>query len=269
MKIGMSSACFYPDLLLEDQIRKIANLSFDVCEVFINTLSETKEDFVKRLNEIAVENNLQVNSIHGFSSWFEPYLFDPYKRRREDMLDYFKSLCKASKILGSNIYTFHGMRLTEFENLNMSLIIDVMKEMYYIAGENDVKIAMENVSWAMSSKTSYLEYLIENSKVPIYFTLDVKQAYRANINPLDYISIMKDRIINLHLNDRDEENSCLLPGVGKVDFHEILKELKKVGYKGNGIIEVYNENFKTDEEVIASKKYMESIVKMANRRVIE
>ena len=49
----------------------------------------------------------------------------------------------------------------------------------------------------------------------------------------------------------------------------ILKELKKVGYKGNGIIEVYNENFKTDEEVIASKKYMESIVKMANRRVIE
>ena len=141
--------------------------------------------------------------------------------------------------------------------------------MYYIAGENDVKIAMENVSWAMSSKISYLEYLIENSKVPIYFTLDVKQAYRANVNPLDYISIMKDRIINLHLNDRDEENSCLLPGVGKVDFHEILKELKKVGYKGNGIIEVYNDNFKTDEEVIISKKYMESIVKMANRRVIE
>lgn len=69
MKIGMSSACFYPDLLLEDQIKKIANLSFDVCEVFINTLSETKEDFVKRLNEIAIENNLQVNSIHGFSSW--------------------------------------------------------------------------------------------------------------------------------------------------------------------------------------------------------
>lgn len=36
MKLGMSTACFYPDILTEDTISIIKQVGFDICEVFLN-----------------------------------------------------------------------------------------------------------------------------------------------------------------------------------------------------------------------------------------
>ena len=48
MKIGISTACFYPRLL-EEGIERIASLGLRTIEIFFNTESEFCEPFVSEL----------------------------------------------------------------------------------------------------------------------------------------------------------------------------------------------------------------------------
>lgn len=45
MKIGLSSACFYPDVLTEDSIKLIKDIGFTSGEIFLNSNSEYEEEF--------------------------------------------------------------------------------------------------------------------------------------------------------------------------------------------------------------------------------
>lgn len=260
MEIGISSASFYPNLNTENSISFMSNLGFKSGEIFLNSPSEYEEEFVKKILEEKNKYDFKIHSVHSFSSCFEPYLFDEYKRRRDDMFVYFKKVCKAAKILGAKCYTFHGMRWQNLNNLNYKLVIETYNKLAYLAMEQGIKLAQENVSWCMSSDLEFLKLVREKSKYPIYFTLDVKQAYKANITPENYIEVMKDHIVNFHINDRDCNNVCLLPGKGEVNFKKISCKLKEIGYNEIGIIEVYSNNYSSYDEIKKSRNFLMSQV---------
>lgn len=258
MEIGLSSASFYPNLNTEDTIALMKKLGFNMGEIFLNTYSEYDEEFVKLLLEEKNKNNFKINSVHGFSSSFEPFLFDVYKRRRDDVFIYFRKMCKAAKLLGAECYTFHGMRRQDLSFINFKFIVEIYNELIYTAMEEGIKLSQENVSWCMSSDIDFLKMLKEECKYPIYFTFDIKQSYKAGIDPEKYIDIMDKNIINFHINDRDEHNLCLLPGKGSVDYKQLFHKLKEKGYNGAGIIEVYSNNYSDYNELISAKKILTS-----------
>jgi len=256
MDIGLSSACFYPDMHTENSIEKMKELGFNHGEIFLNTLSEYESDFLEILLEKKELYEFNINSVHAFAGSFEPYLFDKYDRRRKDMLNHFKKVCRAAKILGASCYTFHGMRLAEFDEIDCKFIIDIYNELSYIAAESGIKLAQENVSWCMSSNLKFLTLLSNSCKYPIYFTLDLKQAYKANVSIEKYIKVMGSNLVNLHINDRNEKSPCLLPGKGSLIYEDILSYLKKVNYSGKGIIEVYSNNYLNCYELTEAKDFL-------------
>ncbi len=260
INIGMSSACFYPEVETENCIPLMKKYGFDTGEIFLNTPSEYEYDFLQKINERKLENDFKINSVHAFCAIFEPFLFDRYERRRKDMFYYFRAVCRACKQLDAEFYTFHGMRNLEYESLDKNFIIEIYNQLTYIAAEEGIKLAQENVSWCMSSNLNFLSMIKESCQYPLYYTFDIKQAYKSNIEPVEYIKLMGKDLVNFHVNDRNEENVCLLPGKGKVDYLAISKALNSVGYKGNAIIEVYRENFNSLEEVTNSKKLLAGIL---------
>lgn len=257
MKIGISSACFYPDFELEKSIKIMKGLDFDTGELFLNTYYEYSDEFLCKLIEEKEKNNFNIKSVHFFSSMYEPYLFDDYKRRRKDALDIYKNICKATNKLGASSYTFHGMRKRELDLINKKEILEIYNELAYIARENNIYLSQENVSWCMSSEVKFLELLKNNIKYDIKFTCDIKQAYKSNKSPLDYLDIMGNDLVNFHINDRNEKSICLLPGKGIVDYKPIFEKLSNIGYRGPLIIEVYRENFKRYEELKDVKYFIE------------
>lgn len=261
MEIGLSSACFYPSLKLEESISFMKGLGFNSGEIFINTFSELESDFLSIMKEEKDKHNFNVHSIHFFSTMFEPFLFDSYKRRRDDTIKIFKKVCIAGETLGAKSYSFHGMRIGDFDFIDKSLTLDVYNELCYIAGEHNIKLAQENVSWCMSSDLRFLNFLKENLKYPIYYTFDIKQAYKANTNPLDYLNLMGKDLVNFHINDRTSKEVCLLPGKGNVNFKEIFDKIVEINYDEIAIIEVYNENFKNSKELVESKMFLENYIR--------
>jgi len=256
MNIGLSSACFYPNVLTENSIKLISDIGFCSGEIFLNSISEYEEDFINKLNEERLKLNFNIDSIHCFSSAFEPYLFEMYKRRRQDMFKYFKKVCRAAKILGAKCYTFHGMRKLNLDSMDRKFIVDIYDQLIYSAMEEGVMLAQENVSWCMSSDLRFLNMLKEDCRYPVKFTLDIKQAYKAGVDIQSYIEIMGKDMANLHINDRDEHNQCLLPGRGSVDYDELFCKLKEIGYNGDMVIEVYSDNFKYYCELIEARDYL-------------
>lgn len=260
MKVGISSASFYPYCNTEDAIELMKKIGFDLGEIFLNCPSEYEEKFASKLAENMHRFDFEILSVHGFSASFEPYLFDSYKRRIKDMMNMFTAVVKAAKIMGAKFYTFHGMRLQKLDTVDMKHVSDIYEMLSYTASEHGVKLCQENVSWCMSGNISFLKLLQEMCKEPIYFTLDIKQAYKAGIEPCRYIDVMGHNLMNLHLNDRNEKNVCLLPGKGSVDFEKIKQSLDKVNYSGSGIIEVYKENYNNFDELYEAKQYIKKYI---------
>ncbi|KOA18221.1 fructoselysine 3-epimerase [Clostridium homopropionicum DSM 5847] len=256
MEIGISSACFYPHVNLEETIALMKGLGFHKGELFLNCPSEFEENFIEKLNEEKIKHEYSINSIHAFSSSFEPFLFDSYKRRRDDMIKLFKKVCKAGKALGAQSYTFHGIRNVDLNFMKIPRVIEIYDELLYISSEIGISLSQENVSWCMSSRPDFLKTLIEKCKYKLNFTLDIKQAYRASVSLEEYIEIMGENIINLHINDVDENNSCILPGEGKVDYGKLNDSLRRINYDGMGIIEVYSNNYTSYNQLIESREYL-------------
>jgi len=265
MDIGISSACFYP-MPTEDTIDIIKNLGFTKLEVFMEAYSEYEEDYSLMLKDKIDECGLQVISAHSFCSAHEPFMFSEYIRRREDSIRVFKKVLNASRILGARYFTFHGNRKeATTANFDFKKFGKEMSTFAEIARDYGIVLAWENVCWCQSHDPDFIKKTLEYIESDnLAFTLDIKQAFRASIEPADYIHVMKNRIVNVHINDADSRNSCLLPGKGSVDMEEILKLLHGYHYNGDCIIEVYSTDFSNYEEINESKKYLKKIIENSN-----
>jgi sugar phosphate isomerase/epimerase len=259
MKIGISTANFYPDTNTEDTIDKIKKLGFPIVEIFLNSETEYEPDFIEKLKDNLNRNNIEVYSIHGFSTSFEPFLFDRYKRRRDDMMKRYKSVIKAAKEVGAKTYTFHGIRKQDLVSLDKDYVTDIYNNLSYEAAKEGIIFSQENVSWCKSSEIDFLKLLKDKVKYPVKFTFDIKQAYKAGVSPVEYLDVMGKDLVNFHINDRDDNNLCLMPGRGTVNYKEMKNKLDQIGYNNVGIIEVYRENYKNYEEFITVKEFLEGI----------
>lgn len=259
MDIGISSACFYPDGLLEDSIKVMKGLGFNSGEIFANTPSECDESFILQLREEAQRYEFDIKSFHFFSGMYEPFLFDNYKRRRKDAFQLYKKICKATNLLGAKVYSFHGMRTTDMNNIDKKFILDIYNELCYIAAEHNILLGQENVSWCMSSDLEFLSFVKNNVRYPLKYTFDIKQAYKAKEDPIKYLNIMGKDLVNFHINDRSENSVCELPGKGTVDYNPIIKKIKEIKYDDIAVLEVYRENFKDYNELIKTKDFLQEL----------
>ena len=71
MNFGISTACFYPELL-EKSLEHARDLGYKDIEIFFNTDSEYSDSFISYINNFLKENKMRVISAHPFSSFAEP-----------------------------------------------------------------------------------------------------------------------------------------------------------------------------------------------------
>lgn len=261
MRIGISSAVLYPECS-EIAIEKLINVGFDVFEFFYNCDEEISSPFIEKMKLFC--DKASFISIHPYTAFAEcVFLFSAYERRTLEAIEKYKSAFRMAKKLGMKYFTFHGDRF--FGNASESILTDkaaeTLSRLADVAKEEGITLCLENVSWCKSSSPDYIRAVAEKVK-NIGFTLDLKQARRAKVPYEEYMDAMGSKILNIHVSDFDDEHDCLLPGKGKFDFSEFKKEIDKIGYKGDLLIEVYSEAFDKTEELATAKSYLENITNM-------
>ncbi len=262
MEIGLSTACFYP-LETEFAVEKIKEAGLKKAEVFLNSVSETDPEFCAMLKKRFDDAEIDVISVHSFVAMHEPFLFADYKRRQDDAIEIYKKNINAGKILGAKFHTFHGARQEMFsDEFDYEKFGETLTFLSELAGEKGLKLAWENVSWCLSKNPKFIEKILPFIKSEHFgFTLDLKQAIRASFNYLEYLKIFKEKLLNVHVSDADEFSDCLLPGDGNVDFSAVFSEIKKTGYEGDFIIEVYNDAISDMESLIKTVEFLKGVLK--------
>lgn len=261
MKIGISTASFYP-MLLEEGIDLAAELGYRRVELFLNAESEYSPEFCRERRRQLDDLGIQVISIHPYTSAMEGHLlFSDYSRRTQDGLEQYRRYFEAAAILGARYFTFHG-ELLRSRGLPRSspdaARFDTYAALCRTARECGIQFTQENVSWCKSADPKFLRGLYDN--VPeMAFTLDTKQAVRAGYTWEDYVEVVGDRIVNLHVSDYTEQTDCLLPGQGSCDFSALFAALESRGYAGNALVEVYRTDYSTPQELRQTRIYLESV----------
>lgn len=257
MFFGASTACFYP-MDTESSLKKIGELGIKNTEIFFNTFSELELDYLKTLRKIADEYGVSIKSIHPFSSFAENFMiFTAYERRFNDTAEFYKKYYQACNVLGADIVVFHGAR-------DRGAICDEAKfERFGVMAEqasgNGVVLAQENVVEFCSQHPDYLirmrDYLGDKFKM----VFDTKQALRAKHNPMEFVSVLGESIVHVHISDSDNERDCLAPGNGTSDLLSIKNEMKKLNYRGSWIVELYNHNYDSDDEIVKGVEYISNL----------
>ena len=240
MDIGVSSACFFPYDTIES-LGICAREGFRSVEIFANTHSELKGQYLIDTKKAATDGGMEITSIHPFTSGYEYILFFAgYDRRVDDAIDYYKNYFEAAAYLGAKYVIFHGdNKRAPF--VGVERYAEIFDRLETAAKSFGVNVAQENVS---TSHIGSPENIAELRRLlpDIKFTFDIKQACRGGYDPFEMLGAMGKNVCHVHLNDWNGER-CALPTHGICDLKRIKETLDGVNYSGKYIIEVYRRDF--------------------------
>ena len=259
MKIGASSACFYP-LETEKSFELLCQKGFRDIEIFFNSPCETSTPFVNELKAIKDCYGVNVTSIHPYESFGEGYnFFSHYYRRYEDACENYKRFFSAAAELGADFVIMHGAKYGA--DICDEEYAERFTKLNEIAMTFGCFMAHENVVNFSGQRPELMKLLKAYGKENFKMVLDVKQARKAEIRPIEYIKAVGESIAHVHLSDCTEKSQCAPPSEkGLFDFSELFTQLEGINYKGKYIIELYSDGFKDIEDIINSAKYLEGVM---------
>lgn len=224
-RIGLQSSK-YNALLLENEINFCINNGFRVFEIFFDDFWPWDIPWTirKELKELSIEKDITLQ-VHAPIKKMEPWL------------GILIETLEFTEEINSNLLTIHP----EFED------IILYKYVFSLALEKGIYIGLENYK-AKGNYSSARDLIFFNSlfyKFPnIGVTFDTGHA-NIQDNPEEYLaSITRGlKLLNVHLHDNHGETDSHLPlGEGNINFAGLVYILKKMDYRGNFIVEHWNDN---------------------------
>lgn len=254
MKYGISTACFYP-MQTELGLKEIAEHHVPYAEVFVDTFSEVKKDYVKELRRLADFHGTKIVSLHPFSCAFEPFmLFTDYERRFQDGLELHRYYFEAMNHLGAKIFIFHGDRIGS-KNEN-KMYFERFAKLRDLGREYGITVAQENVERCKSRDINFLCEMIKYLDGDVSLVFDNKQALRSNVDYKEFINCLSDYIIHVHFSDNDSHCDCLPIGEGSLNISGFIALLTEKMYNKCIIVELYNELLNNNSEIFKSYDFL-------------
>lgn len=260
MNIGASSACFYP-LETEKSFQKICEMGFSHSEIFFNSPSELSPDFIKEIRRIKDSYDVTVTSLHPYRSFSEGYdFFSKYKRRFYDATEDYKRFFSAAAELDAKYIVMHGAK--HKSEIPLEEYAERFGELDSIAQTFGCNVAHENVVDFVSATPDFMGFMKSQLGTHFKAVLDIKQARRAGFDYKEFIDILGENIVHVHLSDYDANHDCIAPsGKGLFNFNEFFAALKNIDYKGDGIVELYSDSFKDSSEILSAAEYLKETAK--------
>lgn len=258
MHLGISTACFYPQLT-EDALVKCARAGACRAEVFVNARQEFTEAFFKRLGDIAHEWGIRIVSIHPYTSGFETTnLFSGYARRFEDGLEEYRRYFALAAQVGAEYFILHGplreAPICDGEVFSRFSLLQRAARAY------GVTLLQENVERCKSGSPGFIRRMREAVGSDGAFVLDTKQARRAGFTARQMMDAMGSGIRHVHISDYDGDRDCLAPGQGVFDNFTFAQSLRALRFSGTIMIELYRDSYKNDAKIVESYKYLQNIL---------
>lgn len=250
MKLGVSTASYYP-LETELALEEIGKSGIKNAEIFFNCESELKDSFIDILLDIKEKYGLNITSVHPTMSLAESFMiFSAYERRFNESIKKFRRYSEVAADLGAKYIILHGGKPNgilsdeEYCERYMTLKTETLK--------NGVTLLQENVVNFRSGDIEFMRSMVDILGQDAEFCLDIKQAVRSGLEPIEFIREFLNYTRHFHISDHSLASDCQLPQNGNFDFKSFFSLLQTNSYNGAMVIEVYNNAYREYKEITES-----------------
>lgn len=243
MKAGVSTACLYP-MYPEEALYDMALNGIQNTEIFINSECELRKGFISSLRDMLMRFDVSCFSVHPYTSSFETMmLFSAYKRRADDMIEYYKRYFDVMNSLGAKVFVFHGCKAGGLPQNSVEFYCERLSKLICAGRNCGITVAQENVSYCESGSLSFLTKCRSVLGSEMKLMLDIKQAVRSKENPFDFVRKFGSDIVGVHMSDHGQSGDCLQIGRGSFNIKGFISELRSSGSDADIILELYRSGF--------------------------
>ena len=259
MKIGLSTGCFFPQET-DKALERAGKLGVKFAEIFFNTHSELREEYLYKLKDIADKYGMQITSIHPYTSAIESFMFfSKHDYKLMDSVELYEAYFKACNILGCKYVVIHGC-LMSYDFLDMKRYCNNLNKLSQRAREYGVYISQENVYNFKCGYIKNIEEFLKYADKDIKFTFDIKQAVKARQSIYRILDLVKDRISHVHISDYKGRTHSLVPFDGRFGFNRFFRYLKENTTAEAALVELYSPVIKGDMQLVNTLHKLEKYV---------
>ena len=243
LRLGLSTGALYPTPT-EDVPDAAARAGLFDLEIMLQTPGEYGTGFIRELSTRCRNAGSRVHAVHLWQQ-LHP-LLSPYARRAREGRTLFARAIDGAVELGAKVIVWHGPKRTEMRTpAAYPHFVDAAAERGAACAAAGLRLAIENVSWcALATVRDVLAFSASMKELDpraerVGFAFDPFQAEEAGANPFMVLSAMEDRVFDVHLSDRrddDPETRHLSPGEGDLPWPALLRAISGV-YSGPLMLE--------------------------------
>ncbi len=239
-KLGVSSA-FFSYKPIQGSLQECADAGFSYIELVIRNADDVSREYVRSIVQEAREADIAINSIHL------PYgtEYDVSETDEDERLENVKGLCHLIDLtfpLEAKVAVIHGSYEPIKPEEREAKILACIKSLQAIVekcGEYGMQLAIECLPRTCIGNCSDEILRIVEAVEGLQVCFDTN--HLTIEDSVEFAKKAGQHIITTHISDYDKiDERHWLPGKGSNDWHGILTELAKAGYKGPILFEVSN-----------------------------
>ena len=232
LRLGLSTGALYPTPT-EDVPDAAARAGLFDLEIMLQTPGEYGAGFIRELSSRCRNAGSRVHAVH---LWQELHpLLSPYTRRAREGRTLFARAIDGAAQLGAKVIVWHGPKRTEMRTPSAyPHFVDAAVDHGGACAGAGLRLAIENVSWcALATVRDILAFSASLKELDpraerVGFAFDPFQADEAGANPFMVLAAMDNRVFDVHLSDRrenDPETRHLSPGEGDLPWPALLRAI--------------------------------------------
>ncbi len=230
-------------------------------EVFLNTFSEIEEPYLAKLCQTVRASGIEVVSVHPFSSMLDGFFFaSHYERRLQDGMDLYKRYFELCARLGAGKVVFHGDHAQQAHPFPAEQYAEHFRELAALGRRYGVTLCHENVYYCRLGSPAAVRQMRPLLGEAAAFTLDLKQVLRFGATADEMLDAMGEDVCHVHISDNAPGRDCIPPGTGSFDFTAFIQKLQALGYRGDLIIELYQEGYGSGEDLARAMQYISALL---------
>ncbi len=254
----------FPEKNWTKEFKKLSELNLNLIEWTLDYKNLRNNPLLTSSGKRKIKHYKKKYSIEINSVTCDCFMQKPFWKikKNQDLIDYLKKIISSSKELGIKLLIIPLVDKGSIKNTKQGKeLLHICKSLEQHLKKNKVKIIFES-----DFKPKTLSNFIKKFNIKFFgINYDTGNSASLNYDMNKEFKYYGEYISNIHIKDRKKFGNTVRLGFGNTNFNKLFKNLKKINYKGNLILQTARSKINKHLEEI--KINLEYIKKVQNEKL--
>ena len=249
----------FPQKNWTTEFKKLSELNLNLIEWTLDYINLRKNPLLTSSGKRKIKHYKKKYSIEINSVTCDCFMQKPFWKikKNKELIDYLKKIISSSKELGITLLIIPLVDKGSIKNAKQGKnLLYICKSLEQYLRKNKVKIIFES-----DFKPKKLSNFIKKFNTKFFgINYDTGNIASLNYDINQEFKYYGEYIKNIHIKDRKKYGNTVRLGNGNANFHKLFKNLKKMNYRGNLILQTARSKIENHlEEIKINLEYIKKV----------